>query len=140
MVYFLFKSIFLMQFTEGAVGFHLGDDGVDKCEEIILPFAHQHTDFAVGERFLDERGSETRVILHVPRGLSDFGNHYVGIALGHLIRDFFVLLIDDDGGMRQVLIGELLTITRTSGLSMSASDWKRSASAARQRMVFPLHR
>ena len=32
------------------------------------------------------------------------------------------------------------TITRTSGLSMSACDWKRFASSARQRMVLPLHR
>ena len=38
-----------MKLTEGAVGFHLGNDGVDKDEEIVLPLAHQHTDFSVGE-------------------------------------------------------------------------------------------
>ena len=44
-----------MKLTEGAVGFHLGNDGVDKDEEIVLPLAHQHTDFSVGERVLDKR-------------------------------------------------------------------------------------
>ena len=36
-----------MKLTEGAVGFHLGNDGVDKDEEIVLPLAHQHTDFSL---------------------------------------------------------------------------------------------
>ena len=58
-----------MKLTEGAVGFHLGNDGVDKDEEIVLPLAHQHTDFSVGERVLDKRCSEARVVLHVPRAL-----------------------------------------------------------------------
>ena len=52
-----------MKLTEGAVGFHLGNDGVDKDEEIVLPLAHQHTDFSVGERILDKRCSEARAIL-----------------------------------------------------------------------------
>ena len=52
-----------MKLTEGAVGFHLGNDGVDKDEEIILPLAHQHTDFSVGERVLDKRCSEAWVII-----------------------------------------------------------------------------
>ena len=42
-----------MKLTEGAVGFHLGNDGVDKDEEIVLPLAHQHTDFSVGERYVN---------------------------------------------------------------------------------------
>ena len=88
-----------MKLTEGAVGFHLGNDGVDKDEEIVLPLAHQHTDFSVGERVLDKRCSEAWVILHIPRSLGDFGNHHVSIALSHLIGDFLVLLPDDDGGM-----------------------------------------
>lgn len=51
-----------MKLTEGAVGFHLGNDGVDKDEEIVLPLAHQHTDFSVGERVLDKRCSEAWVM------------------------------------------------------------------------------
>ena len=33
------------------------------------------------------------------------------MVLGHLIRDFLVFLIDDDGGMGEILIGELLVKT-----------------------------
>ena len=84
-----------MKLTEGAVGFHLGNDGVEKDEEIVLPLAHQHTDFSVGERVLDKRCSEAWVILHIPRSLGDFGNHHVSIALSHLIGDLLVLLPDD---------------------------------------------
>ena len=43
------QPILLMKLSEGAVGFHLGNDGVDKGEKIVLPLAHQHTDFSVGE-------------------------------------------------------------------------------------------
>ena len=38
-----------MKLSEGAVGFHLGNDNVDKGEKIVLPLAHQHTDLSVGE-------------------------------------------------------------------------------------------
>jgi hypothetical protein len=38
-----------MELTEGTVSLHLGNDGVDKGEEIVLTLAHQHTDFAVGQ-------------------------------------------------------------------------------------------
>lgn len=93
-----------MKLTEGAVGFHLGNDGVDKDEEIVLPLAHQHTDFSVGERVLDKRCSEAWVILHIPRSLGDFGNHHVSIALSHLIGDFLVLLPDDDGGSNKLMV------------------------------------
>jgi hypothetical protein len=79
------QPVFLMKLTEGAVGFHLGNDDVDKDEEIVLPLAHQHTDFSVGERVLDKRCSEAWVILHIPRSLGDFGNHHVSIALSHLV-------------------------------------------------------
>ena len=34
-----------MKLTEGTVSLHLGDDGVDKGEEIVLTLAHQHTLF-----------------------------------------------------------------------------------------------
>ena len=97
-----------MQLSEATISLHLGNDGVDEGKEIVLSLAHQHTDFTVGEKFLNERSGEARVVLHVPRSLGDFCNHYVGIALGHLIGDFLVLLIDDDSGMGQVLIGEFL--------------------------------
>ena len=40
----------LMKLSEATVGLHLGNDGVDDGEEIVLTLAHQHTDFAVGER------------------------------------------------------------------------------------------
>ena len=56
-----------MKLTEGAVGFHLGNDGIDKDEEIVLPLAHQHTDFSVGERVLDKRCSEAWVLVQPAR-------------------------------------------------------------------------
>ncbi len=32
-----------MKLSEGSVSLHLGNDGVDKSEEIVLTLAHQHT-------------------------------------------------------------------------------------------------
>ena len=97
-----------MQFAKGAVGLHLSDDGIDKDEKVVLPLTHQHTNLAMSEGITDKRCGEARVVLHIPRSLSDFGNHNISIALCHLIRNFLILLPDDDGGMRQVLVGKLL--------------------------------
>ena len=118
-----------MQLAQCSVGLHLGDDAVDEGEKIVLTLAHQHTDFAVGEGAVEQRGGQARVVLHVPRGLGDFRYHHVGLALGHLRGDFLVLLVDDNLRVGQVRQGKLLvqtagfTIARTSGRSMSASDW-----------------
>ena len=38
-----------MKLTESVVGFHLSNDGIDKCKEIVLTLAHQHTNLSVGE-------------------------------------------------------------------------------------------
>ena len=57
---------------------------------------------------MKERCSEARVILNVPWSLSDFGNHHVSITLGHLIGYFLVFLIDDDGSMGKIRLGEFL--------------------------------
>ena len=54
-----------MELSEATVGLHLGNEVVDKGEEIVLTLAHQHTDFSVGERVLDKRCSEAWVILHI---------------------------------------------------------------------------
>ena len=35
------QPVLLMELAQGAVGFHLGNDGVDKGEQIVLTFAHQ---------------------------------------------------------------------------------------------------
>ena len=43
------QPVLLMELAQGAVGFHLGNDGVDKGEQIVLTFAHQHTNFSMGE-------------------------------------------------------------------------------------------
>lgn len=71
---------------------------------------HQHTNLSVVERCVYERSGEAGVILHISRRFGDFGNHHVGVALGHLWGDFLNLLMDDDGGMGQIFIGELLVL------------------------------
>ena len=38
-----------MKLSEGDVGFHLGNDNVDKGEKIVLSLTHQHTNLSVGE-------------------------------------------------------------------------------------------
>ena len=38
-----------MELSEATVDFHLGNDGVDEGEEIVLPPAHQHANLSVGE-------------------------------------------------------------------------------------------
>lgn len=40
------QPVLLMELAQGAVCFHLGNDGVDKGEQIVLTFAHQHTNSA----------------------------------------------------------------------------------------------
>ena len=76
------ESILLMQFAERAVGLHLSDDAVDEGEEVVLTLAHQHTNLAMRKWCIQQWGGEARVVLHIPRGLGDFGNHHVGLALG----------------------------------------------------------
>ena len=60
------------------------------------------------ERSVQQRGSQSGVGLHIIWSLRYLRDHHVGLALGNERRDFLVLLMDDDSGMRQVLVGELL--------------------------------
>lgn len=39
-----------MELTETTICLHLGDNGVNKGEEIVLTLAHQHTYLSVSER------------------------------------------------------------------------------------------
>ena len=47
-----------MELAEGAVGLHAADDVVDQLEQVVLPFAHQHTNLSVGEGCVQERCSK----------------------------------------------------------------------------------
>ena len=41
-----------MELSEGAVGLHATDDVVGQLEQVVLPFAHQHTNLPMIKRLV----------------------------------------------------------------------------------------
>ena len=91
-----------MQLLKRTVGLYLADDIIDHLKQILLPLLHEHTNLTVGKRLVQQRCSKSDIGLYVVGRLRYLRYHHVGLALGYEYRDFLVLLMDNDGGMRQV--------------------------------------
>ena len=97
-----------MEAAEGAVLFHPADGAVHRLHEVGLPFAHEDAYLSAGEGGGEQGGGKAAVGLHVVGSFGYFRYHDVGLALGDERRYLFVLRVDEDGGLAEVLACELL--------------------------------
>ena len=102
-------EIFVLESGQSTVRAELRQDEVYVVEQFLIAFRHQHAARVFDERFCDQRRREFRIDFHIADRLDARRDHNVGGSVGNQLRNFGVLVMDDqlsvfDVGAREFLI------------------------------------